>query len=151
MTLETDPRRLFAYGTLIFPEVVSALLGRTPTHTAATLPSHARFALREREYPGLVPAEGASTSGILWEGISPGEFEILDHYESDLYECRQLAIFPGAGKTARDASVYVVPARYRNLLTTDPRDPVRFARDHLEETVEHCEHFRRSLADTGVC
>lgn len=142
--------RLFAYGTLIFPEVVRALLERTPSHAPARLPSHARFAVRGRSYPGLVPTEGRATAGVLWMGIDPAELALVDRYESDLYERRSVTVLPDGGGAPREAVVYVVPERHRELLADRDWDPERFAREHLEATVAHCTHFRRSLARTGV-
>jgi hypothetical protein len=44
-------------------EVLTALLGRVPRRCAATLPGYARYALRGRVYPGILPQEGAAIDG----------------------------------------------------------------------------------------
>ena len=142
--------RLFAYGTLIFPDVVHALLERTPSHGPAHLPGHTRFAVRGRSYPGLVPAEKDVTPGVLWEGIDPSELAIVDRYESDLYERRCIAVLPNGGGAPDEAAVYVVPDRHRGILTDRAWDPDHFVQEHLEATVAYCTRFRRSLAATCV-
>ena len=103
-----------------------------------------------QSYPGLVPAEGKATAGVLWEGIEPSDFALLDRYESDLYERRNVNVVPQGASPARTASVYLLPDRHREFLSNEAWDPERFARQHLVETVAHCERFRRSLSVTGV-
>ncbi|WP_261570896.1 gamma-glutamylcyclotransferase family protein, partial [Frankia gtarii] len=45
---------LFVYGTLMFPEVVSTLIGRVPPMESAAAPGWRAARLRDRLYPGLV-------------------------------------------------------------------------------------------------
>lgn len=75
----TSSVNLFVYGSLMFPSVLHALLGRTPrTHSGinhgivracvmelkfsvpATLRDFHRFAIKERAYPGIFPKQGGS-------------------------------------------------------------------------------------------
>ena len=83
-------------------------------------------------------------------GIDPAELALVDRYESDLYERRSVTVLPDGGGAPREAVVYVVPEHHRELLADRDWDPERFAQEHLEATVAHCTHFRRSLARTGV-
>ena len=52
----TEPDALFVYGTLMFPEVLEVLLGRTPEMAPAALDGWRAAALADRVYPGLVAA-----------------------------------------------------------------------------------------------
>lgn len=49
--------RLFTYGTLLFPEVLTALLGRVANRPEADCSGWRVAALAERVYPGLVAAQ----------------------------------------------------------------------------------------------
>ncbi len=49
--------------------MLTALLGRVPRRCAATLPGYARYALRGRVYPGILPQEGAAIDGKARERV----------------------------------------------------------------------------------
>ena len=85
---------LFVYGTLQFPEVLRALLGRMPDSSPITLDGWRAAALARRTYPGLVPAN-ATVPGMLLTGLRAEELEVLDEYESGPYELRKLSLTDG--------------------------------------------------------
>jgi len=85
---------LFVYGTLRFPEVLRALLGRIPDSSPVTLDGWRAAALARRTYPGLVPAN-ATVPGMLFTGLRAEELEVLDEYESGPYDLRKLSLTDG--------------------------------------------------------
>jgi gamma-glutamylcyclotransferase (GGCT)/AIG2-like uncharacterized protein YtfP len=85
---------LFVYGTLQFPQVLHALLGRIPDSSPTALDSWRAAALARRAYPGLVPAN-ATVPGQLLTGLRAEELEILDEYESGPYDLRKLSLVDG--------------------------------------------------------
>ncbi|NGN68840.1 gamma-glutamylcyclotransferase [Streptomyces sp. A7024] len=92
----TEPQpTLFAYGTLQFDEVLRALLGRVPYHEPVDAPGWRAAALERRLYPGLVAAPGVVATGVLLSGLSGREWGILDAYEDDQYELREIALAQG--------------------------------------------------------
>jgi gamma-glutamylcyclotransferase (GGCT)/AIG2-like uncharacterized protein YtfP len=87
---------LFVYGTLRFPEVLRALLGRTPSGAVARAPGWRAAALEHRPYPGLVAAPGSVTQGVLLGDLTVREWGILDDYEGPEYDLRRIALEGGA-------------------------------------------------------
>jgi hypothetical protein len=85
---------LFVYGSLLFPEVLLALLERVPSRTPATAPGWRVAALPGRPYPGLVPGPG-SASGLLITGLREEEWDALIAFEGDLYDLRRLTLAGG--------------------------------------------------------
>src|SRR5262249_11265420 len=85
---------LFVYGTLQFPEVLRALLGRVPDSSPITLDGWRAAALARRTYPGLVPAN-ATVPGMLLTGLTAEELQVLDEYESGPYDLRKLSLTDG--------------------------------------------------------
>jgi gamma-glutamylcyclotransferase (GGCT)/AIG2-like uncharacterized protein YtfP len=87
-----DP--LFVYGTLMFDEVLRALLGRTPARQHAHAYSCRRWALRGRRYPALTIGEAAESAlpvaGYLIADLSRGEWGTIDRYEDDHYELARI-------------------------------------------------------------
>jgi gamma-glutamylcyclotransferase (GGCT)/AIG2-like uncharacterized protein YtfP len=76
---------LFAYGSLQFPEVLGALLGRVPMRDAATVPGWRAAPLVGRPYPGLVRDPHATASGIVLQVASRAEWDLLDAFEGEFY------------------------------------------------------------------
>ncbi|MGH3382132.1 MAG: gamma-glutamylcyclotransferase family protein [Actinoallomurus sp.] len=93
-SLPAPPAALFAYGTLRFPDVLVALLGRVPAHTPAVAPGWRVAALDGRVYPMLVPGEGAA-GGVLISGLTAGEWRVIDAYEDDVYALERLTLADG--------------------------------------------------------
>jgi gamma-glutamylcyclotransferase (GGCT)/AIG2-like uncharacterized protein YtfP len=93
-TLIAQRGDLFVYGTLQFPEVLHALLGRIPDSSPIALEGWRAAALARRTYPGLVPA-CATVPGTLLTGLTPEELQVLDEYESGPYDLRKLSLTDG--------------------------------------------------------
>ncbi|MGP3976919.1 gamma-glutamylcyclotransferase family protein [Streptomyces sp. 8N114] len=109
---------LFVYGTLRFRRILTALLGRVPSGTPATVSGWRTAALAGRPYPGLVPAPGQTATGLLLSGLSTHEWRVLDDFEDDEYELRRLPVDGGGGgdgNGAGEAWVYTwaVPGQVR--------------------------------------
>ncbi|GAA2435489.1 gamma-glutamylcyclotransferase family protein [Streptomyces macrosporus] len=126
-TAAADP--LFVYGTLRFPEVLRALLGRVPARTPADVAGWRAAPLEGRLYPGLVPAEETVT-GLLLEDLTPAEWRVLDAFEGDEYDRRRLALTDG-----RHCCAYVWSAGRVLPGTWSVED---FAERHLADFVLRC-------------
>jgi len=82
---------------------------------AGTLAGYARYRLRRRVYPAIVGEPGASTSGLLCEGLDELLWQRLDAWESPLYR-RERVLVRDAGGGERAAHTYVLaPAHHREL------------------------------------
>lgn len=121
---------LFCYGSLEFPEVMREVTGRSFVSEPATLDGHARYRVRDADYPGLVAEAGARTEGTLYRALDAAALAALDRFEGALYERRTLGVRRRDGSTAA-AQVYVVRESQRHTLSSDPWDKERFARDQL--------------------
>ncbi len=121
---------LFTYGTLMLPEVLEAVTGRTFPWQAATLEGHARYRVRSAVFPALIPMPGERVEGRLFEGVDRATLERLDRYEGNYYERRQLHVQLGSRATC-PAHVYIFQDRYRSLLIFEPWSPDAFRRERL--------------------
>ncbi|WP_067473123.1 gamma-glutamylcyclotransferase family protein [Nocardia amamiensis] len=117
---------LFVYGTLQFPEVLAALLGRIPSLEPAELPGWRAAALPRRIYPGLVVAPDGLTRGAVLDGLTAAEWAILDAFEDDEYDLRRILV----GDRVGPVWTYV---------WTAAADPVDWQRDRF--AAEHLGHF----------
>lgn len=128
---------LFAYGTLRFPAVLHALLGRVPPLSAASLAGWRAAALPGRIYPGLVP--GAAARGVAIDGVRAGEWDVLDAFEGTEYERREVTLDDG-----RTAWTYVWIAA--DAPAPHDWDPARFEREDLATYVHRCRRWRSAFA-----
>ena len=77
---------LFVYGTLMWPEVVQAILGRAVAAEDALLKGFKRCRMKGVLYPGLKRDQASSVKGKLLRGLTDEDFQRLDKFEGDEYE-----------------------------------------------------------------
>lgn len=116
---------LFTYGTLEVAEIMEWVTAARFPSEPAVLDGYARFRLRNRSYPGLVAAAGASTAGTLYSGVGAPALALLDEFEDDCYKRRPVRVRTVSGATAT-AYAYVIPDHRRDLLGTEPWDREAF-------------------------
>ena len=126
--------RLFAYGTLLVPEVMERVAGRGFPAERAVLVGWRRRLLRGATYPGLVPAAGERVEGLLYDGLDAGALARIDRFEGALYERRELPVVLGSGEN-RAAFVYVLRPEHRGLVTELPWNEAEFRARHLRDTL----------------
>jgi gamma-glutamylcyclotransferase (GGCT)/AIG2-like uncharacterized protein YtfP len=77
---------LFTYGSLMLPEVLEQVTGRSFSMTPARLPGWKRCQVRGQSYPAMIPCHGQTVEGVLWLGLSDTELQLLDTFEGDEYQ-----------------------------------------------------------------
>lgn len=135
-SLPDAPAALFAYGTLRFSGVLTALLGRVPEHTPGAVDGWRVAALEGRTYPVLVPGEGAA-GGVLISGLTAGEWRVIDAYEDDFYALERLTLVDG-----REGWAYLT--RDRTLALPVDWSPGDFGARHLTAFTGACREWRRT-------
>lgn len=128
---------LFAYGTLQFPSVLQALLGRVPSIAPASLAGWRAAALPGRIYPGLVA--GGAARGVVIGGIQAGEWEVLDAFEGPEYGRQEVDLVDG-----RTAWTYIWLAA--DAAALHDWDATRFEREALATYVHGCRRWRSAFA-----
>lgn len=126
---------LFVYGSLQFPDVLRALLGRVPSTAAARVNGWCVRALPDVVYPGLVAAEGEWADGLVIDGLTPAEWRIIDAFENDVYDLRLLRLAGG-----HDAWAYI--CREASHVSDNTWDRRHFTESHLAEYVQNCIAWR---------
>jgi gamma-glutamylcyclotransferase (GGCT)/AIG2-like uncharacterized protein YtfP len=101
-----EPIHLFVYGTLMDPQRVEALTGRSFHRVEATLVGFERLA-SDLGYPFISPKLDAVVHGILLTVLDPGSLHALDSYEAegDLYVRQVVDVC--VGNTSVRAMTYV--------------------------------------------
>src|SRR5262245_16469921 len=93
----TELTTLFTYGTLMYPEVLEALLLRTLSGTPAVLRDYERRRIEGKPYPGIFPCAGASVPGVMYSELDRLTLELLDRFEGMLYSRVEVVLETGSG------------------------------------------------------
>lgn len=134
--------RLFAYGTLQVPEVLQAVIGGQRDGTPAQLPGFRRFCVPGKPYPAIVADASSCVPGLLFEGLSAADLQLLDYYEGELYERRELLVTVQSTEVL--AQSYVLGAAHHALIAEEAWSLQRFEREQLASYLLRLGHTRRA-------
>lgn len=112
---------VFTYGTLMFPEVWRAVVGREFETVAGSAAGFANYRVVDAVFPGIVAAAAADcVHGVVYLDVDDDSLERLDVFEdTHFYERQTLWIACHDGQR-RQAHAYVVPDHNRSVLTNEP-------------------------------
>lgn len=77
---------LFAYGTLMWTDVLESVIGRRLQGEPAVLSGYCRLCVKGECYPVAVPCENNSVEGLLYRGITENDIVFLDAFEGGQYD-----------------------------------------------------------------
>ncbi|KAH9556326.1 hypothetical protein CY35_07G020500 [Sphagnum magellanicum] len=97
-------RNVFVYGTLLAPEVVSALIHRAPTSSPALVHDYHRHGVKDRIYPAVSPAKGDKVYGKVLFDLTEWELEVFDMFE-DIEYTRMVTTPILLGKTTMETTL----------------------------------------------
>src|SRR4051794_24181265 len=84
---------VFTYGTLMFPEVWRAVVGRHFESVEGRAAGYAIFRVRDAVFPGiLAAAEGSHVSGVVYLDVDLPTLQRLDAFEDAFYERRAIPV-----------------------------------------------------------
>ncbi len=77
---------LFAYGTLQLPEKLQQIIGRTVNAEPAVLKGYRCGLVARANFPGIVASKQGQVEGMVLFNLGFKDFQLLDHYEGELYQ-----------------------------------------------------------------
>jgi gamma-glutamylcyclotransferase (GGCT)/AIG2-like uncharacterized protein YtfP len=139
---------VFTYGTLMFPEVWKAVVGREFSHLRGQAPGFRIFRVRDAVYPGILVAGSTdAVDGVVYQDIDPESIDRLDRFEDDFYRRRPIVVACDDGRRL-EAEAYVVPDDFRDMLTDEPWTGDDFvARGDLDRFLANFAGFERLAKD----
>ncbi len=120
-----ETNNLFAYGTLMWPEVLEGVIGRRLKGRPATLTGFLRLRVIGEHYPAVIPSPGDEVDGLLYDGLTDTDFRHLDRFEGEEYDRVTVCI----GHVS--VEVYVLAAQWRHLAEEKPWRPEQMLAEHL--------------------
>lgn len=124
---------LFAYGTLMFPQIIRTVIDRVPSSVSAVAHGYARLEVIGQSFPGMVEATstpGATVSGMLYENLTPAEWQLLNDYESTFYVLSEIEVECDGHPTK--ALTYLVAPSEREVLSDSPWEEEAFRKKYLD-------------------
>lgn len=124
---------LFAYGTLLLPEVWQRVVGAPARSAPARLRGFRIRRVAGDVYPVMFAADAADVvDGLVFFDLSEPTIALIDDYESGIY--RRLATVAECGELGSVACcAYVLPAGRRELASQEPWDVDWFRRHALAD------------------
>jgi len=132
---------LFTYGTLVVPEVMQAVTGKSFPSTPGVLEGYAAFLIDGECFPAIAPASGGNTPGTIHLGLDKATLKLIDRFEGKLYERKRVAVRSDS-LGLMSAEAYVIAKDALGKLTQEPWDVDSFREEHLEEWLEVCATFK---------
>jgi cation transport regulator ChaC len=114
--------------------------GRRFPSCPARLSGYRRRVLRGAVYPGLVPAAGERTEGVLWQELDRAALARIDRFEGELYVRPLLRVELESGAEC-EAFVYVLRPEQHALASDAPWSEVDFRAVHLRAYLAACRAF----------
>jgi gamma-glutamylcyclotransferase (GGCT)/AIG2-like uncharacterized protein YtfP len=122
---------IFAYGTLMIPDVMYAVTTHEFRFVDAILRGYARFMVKGVSYPGIIPVTDAITEGIIYFDADELSLARLDKFEGDLYQRTPIQAENQDGKIL-NAETYIVKPECRDSLSLQKWDVEEFVQNSLE-------------------
>lgn len=111
--------RLFAYGSLMFPEVWLHVVGHESPSIPVTLPGHLAYRVRGYSFPGLIKtAPGDVAPGLMYSGLDAEDWRRLDAFEDTFYRRLPVEVQAEDGQN-HTVWAYVVPPEARTVLSDE--------------------------------
>lgn len=121
---------LFAYGTLMLPEMMHQLLGKEIKSIPGTLNGYVCYEVKHQIYPAIVALDGSKVSGIVYENLRNGDLTKLDEYEGEMYERKTVLVRLNDG-TNLPCQTYVCKVAYISYLDNKLWTPSRISPEGL--------------------
>jgi gamma-glutamylcyclotransferase (GGCT)/AIG2-like uncharacterized protein YtfP len=116
---------VFTYGTLMFPEVWQAVVGKSFAAVNGKARDYAVYRVKDAVFPGMIAEPGSAVTGVLYLDVDDESVARLDRFEDDFYE-RQVLWIECDDREKRDAEAYIVPPFNQSMLTSELWDRETF-------------------------
>ncbi|WP_428304070.1 gamma-glutamylcyclotransferase family protein [Lacipirellula sp.] len=123
---------LFAYGTLMFPEVWERVVGGRYRQAPATVCGMRVVRAAGKLYPVMIAGAAEDVArGIVIYDLSAEALTALDEYEASFYERVEVAAVLDDGSGAASAQAYLLPQSHRQLASDEAWVAEVFERDKM--------------------
>jgi gamma-glutamylcyclotransferase (GGCT)/AIG2-like uncharacterized protein YtfP len=126
--MPTPTAHCFAYGSLMWADIMARVCGREFASEPASLAGHRRHPVRGEDYPGLQVAPGGLVPGRLYRDVDAAAWARLDAFEGPEYERADIVVTLADGATL-PAQVYRFRVEFLPRLLPGDWDADAFGRE----------------------
>ena len=123
---------LFAFGTLMDPEIMAHVSGVECRFRRAVLSHYVRKTVRGEVYPAIARRHGFSVDGIVYFDLPSGAFERLDRFEGHLYVRTEVVAICDSGEHV-NVQAYVIAPSFSDRLSDDDWSYENFQKNNKTE------------------
>lgn len=129
MLNQADAMHLFAYGTLMDPDIMARVCGISCRSRKATLAGFTRKRVSGEVYPAIVKKAGDSVEGIVYYNLPGAAFDRLDRFEGSLYVRTRVMIAVFGEDHPVPAESYLIRPVYAYRLSSEDWNLENFLRN----------------------
>ena len=122
---------VFTYGSLMFAPVWEHVVAGCYRASPAVLGDHARYAIRNETYPGMIARPGATVRGLVYFEISAADLAALDIFEGCEYRRITVEVAGADGRAVTADTYLYLPLE---KLAAAPWNPEGFALERFLAT-----------------
>ena len=130
----------FAYGTLMFEDIMTAVCGGGYASESALLKNYRCFAVRGEVYPGIRPQKAAVVAGKVYISLTQAAWKRLDRFEGQMYRRDAIEVELASGRVAA-AQTYVVRPEFAYRLSSKAWSAEKFLRAGKMQFQKHYRGF----------
>jgi gamma-glutamylcyclotransferase (GGCT)/AIG2-like uncharacterized protein YtfP len=110
----------------MWPEVLEGVIGRRLVGEGTGIAGYKRLRVVGEHYPVVVPSAGGTVEGVLYCGLTVGDFERLDAFEGEEYDRVEMAL------GNKVALIYVLAADWTHIAEPLPWIPEDLKQENLD-------------------
>ena len=139
----------FAYGTLMFEDIMSSVSGCGCKCEPALLHDYRRYRVRNAVYPGIVPESGGVVRGTVYFNLAESAWQRLDLFEGEMYR-RQTVEVKFADRRTQRAQTYIVRPEFTSRLSRREWSSDEFLREGKSRFLARYRGFERLKPAKGL-
>jgi gamma-glutamylcyclotransferase (GGCT)/AIG2-like uncharacterized protein YtfP len=124
--------KLFVYGTLKYPEIVTALTGKSILLTDAILVNYKVIGLKNKPYPGLIQYDGSIAEGKLLI-LEEESFSIIKKWEDVEYIIQNISVIVENTNTEAVTFLHIEKSEQLPILW----DEINFKKNYLDDYIQN--------------
>jgi len=116
---------IFVYGSLIIPQVMRRVTGRSFSSEEAFLRGYAQFRLKDEADAALIPFPDKETDGVVYYDVDEETAGRLDAFAGARFERIEVNV-ETEGRAWVEAQTHILRRAQRKRLATEPWDELKF-------------------------
>lgn len=106
---------VFCYGSLMCPDIMTAVCRTEYVSEPSLLNNHKRFAVYGEQYPAAIAFVGGVLEGVIYHGVSDSALSKLDAFEGEFYQRVGVTVVDGSAQS-KVAQCYILKSQFSAII-----------------------------------